>query len=116
MTRVELQRAVEVPQSLGGILHLDVYDGQVVPQIGVGAVQLQRSQVGVLGLAGLVHLQQEFTSGQSDTEKHHPETSPQLFGDLKKKKTAPSVSRCCWEIIGGEAELAFYPPVTMETR
>lgn len=57
MSRVELQRAVEVPQGFGGILHLDVDDGQVVPQVGVGAVQLQGAQVGVLCLAGLVHLQ-----------------------------------------------------------
>lgn len=53
---VELQRVVEVLQGLRWVLHLDVDDGQVVPQVGVGAVQLQRPQVGVPGFRRLVHL------------------------------------------------------------
>lgn len=69
MARVELQGAVEVPQGLGGVLHLDVDDGQVVPQVGVGAVQLQRPQVGVAGFRELVHLQEQLPSDANQIQE-----------------------------------------------
>lgn len=69
VARVELQGAVEVPQGLGGVLHLDVDDGQVVPQVGVGAVQLQRPQVGVAGFRELVHLQEQLPSDANQIQE-----------------------------------------------
>lgn len=68
MARVELQRVVEVLQGFRRVFHLDVDDGQVVPQVGVGAVELQRSEVGVSGFCRLVHLQQELPSGANKGE------------------------------------------------
>lgn len=53
---------VEVLQGFGRVFHLDVDDGQVVPQVSVGAVQLEGSQVGVPGFCELVHLEQQLPS------------------------------------------------------
>ena len=59
---VQLECVIEVLQSFRWVFHLDVDDGQVVPQVSVGAIQLQGSEVGVPRFAQLVHLQKKLPS------------------------------------------------------